>query len=414
MTLLTSSKLNLFGPTFKVNAYAIYAQMRAETPIYRRVSSSGSGATLFITRYDDAVAVLRDPRCFVKDARNTMTPDEAAALPTEPPLLTLLSRHMLNADGDQHTRLRSLVNKAFTTRIVDAMQEQIARVAHKLLDAVRHEGHTDLIEAYASPLPIIVIAELLGVPARDRNRFRAWSNALVAPTPDHARNLQKLDKSRQLMEDFISYLRAIFTARRAQPRDDLISSLLAAEELGSGFSEDELFSMILLLIVVGHETSVNLIGNGTLALLENPAAWRELQADSALLPSAVEEMLRYDCPVERAPMRYAAEAMEWGGVPILRGDAISVVLGSANRDERFFPHADSFDIRREPNRHLAFGHGVHYCLGAVLARLEGRIAIQTLLERLPDLRLAVPPAALRWRTHPIMRGLQRLPVTWRT
>jgi cytochrome P450 PksS len=280
------------------------------------------------------------------------------------------------------------------------------------LDAVQDKGATDLIEAFALPLPIIVIAELLGVAARDRNRFRAWSNALVAPTPDAARNKQKLVKSRQLMEDFISYLRAIFVARRAQSRDDLISSLLAAEEAGDVFSEDELFSMILLLIVVGHETSVNLIGNGTLALLQHADAWRDLQDDPTLLPSAIEEMLRYDCPVERAPMRYAAESVEFGGVSIERGAAISVVLGSANRDEAQFPNADTFDVRRDPNRHLAFGHGIHYCLGASLARLEGRVAFQALLERMPDLRLAVPVEQLRWRTHPIMRGLQRLPVAW--
>jgi cytochrome P450 PksS len=305
-----------------------------------------------------------------------------------------------------------LVNKAFTTRMVEQLQGQIETVAHRLLHAVQAKGATDLIEAFAFPLPIIVIAELLGVPSRDRNRFRAWSNALVAPTPNSARNAQKLSKSRQLMEDFISYLRAIFAARRAQPRDDLISSLLAAEEAGDVLSEDELFSMILLLIVVGHETSVNLIGNGTLALLQHADAWQQLQANPALLPSAVEEMLRYDCPVERAPMRYAAEDVELAGVTIHRGDAVSVVLGSANRDATQFIAADTFDIARDPNRHLAFGHGVHYCLGAALARLEGRIAIQALMEQMPDLHLAVPSDSLRWRTHPIMRGLQGLPVAW--
>jgi cytochrome P450 PksS len=386
--------------------------MRAETPVYRRVSSTGSGATCFITRYDDAVAILRDHKRFVKDARNTMTPAEQAALPAEPPLLALLSRHLLNADGARHTRLRALVNKAFTTRMVEQMQSQMESVAHKLLAAVYAKGETDLIEAYAFPLPIIVIAELLGVPARDRNRFRAWSNALVAPTPDSARNELKLTKSRQLMEDFISYLRAIFAARRAQPRDDLISSLLAAEEAGDVLSEDELFSMILLLIVVGHETSVNLIGNGTLALLQHPEAWQQLQDQPALIASAVEEMLRYDCPVERAPMRYAAEDVEFGNVTIRRGDAVSVVLGSANRDSRQFSDADTFTITRDPNRHIAFGHGVHYCLGAALARLEGRVAVQVLMQGMPDLRLAVDNQQLRWRTHPIMRGLQRLPVTW--
>jgi cytochrome P450 PksS len=412
MQISLTPKFDLFGPRFKAEAYDVYARMRAQAPIYRRANSTGSAATCFITRYDDALALLRDHKHFVKDARNTMTAAEQAALPVEPPMLSLLSRHMLNADVPNHTRLRGLVNKAFTTRMVEQMQGQMESIAHKLLAAIEHNGEADLIESYAFPLPIIVIAELLGVPARDRNRFRAWSNAIVAPTPDHARNRQKVEKSRQLMEDFINYLRAIFAARRAQPRDDLISSLLAAEEAGDALSEDELFSMILLLIVVGHETSVNLIGNGVLALLQHPDAWQLLQNAPPLLPSAVEEMLRYDCPVERAPMRYAAEDMEFGGVLIKRGDAVSVVLGSANRDESQFPEADTFDIQRDPNRHLAFGHGIHYCLGAALARLEGRVSIQTLLQRMPDLRLAVASNQLRWRTHPIMRGLQRLPVAW--
>jgi cytochrome P450 PksS len=170
--------------------------------------------------------------------------------------------------------------------------------------------------------------------------------------------------------------------------------------------------MILLLIVVGHETSVNLIGNGTLALLQHPEAWQQLQDQPALIASAVEEMLRYDCPVERAPMRYAAEDVEFGNVTIQRGDAVSVVLGSANRDSRQFSDADTFTITRDPNRHIAFGHGVHYCLGAALTRLEGRVAVQVLMQGMPDLRLAVDNQQLRWRTHPIMRGLQRLPVTW--
>lgn len=408
----TAPKIDLFGPRFKADAYDVYARMRAEVPVYRKVSSTGAGATCFITRYDDAVTVLRDNKRFVKDVRNTMTLAEQKTLPAEPPMQSLLSRHMLNADGSRHTRLRALVNKAFTTRMVEQLQGQIEAVAHKLLAAVQRKGAADLIETFAFPLPIIVIAELLGVPARDRNRFRAWSNALMAPTPDNARNAQKLVKSRHAMEDFINYLRAIFAARRDQPRDDLISSLLAAEEAGDVLSEDELFSMILLLIVVGYETSVNLIGNGTLALLRHPTAWQQLQAEPSLLPSAVEEMLRYDCPVERAPMRYAAEDVEMAGITIRRGDAVSVVLGSANRDSAYFVAADTFDIARDPNRHLAFGQGIHYCLGAPLARLEGRIAMQALIAQMPDLHLAVPTDALRWRTHPIMRGLQRLPVAW--
>ncbi len=406
------SPLNLFGPEFKANAYAVYAAMQAETPVYRRANARGEGATCFVTRYDDAVAVLRDHRRFDKDIRNTLTPAERAQLEEEPRLLRLLSHHMLNLDEPDHTRLRTLVNQAFTARMVERLEARVQAIADELLDRVAGRGAMDLIEGVAFPLPITVIAELLGIPARDRNRFRTWSSALMTPTADAARTARKLAKSRPLMEDFIAYLSAVFDARRRTPGDDLITSLLQAEEAGDVLSEEELYAMVLLLVVVGHETSVNLIGNGMLALLRHPEQMQRLRADPSLLPGAVEEMLRYDCPVERAPMRYAAEDVTLGGVTIRRGDAVSVVLGAANRDPGQFLEPDRFDIGRSPNRHLAFGLGVHYCLGAPLARLEGRIAVGALLQRLPSLRLAVDERELRWRSHPIMRGLQHLPVVW--
>lgn len=413
-------RLNLFGPAFKAEAYAVYARLRAEAPVLRRANRNGPGATCFITRYEDAVAVLRDAKRFVKDVRNSMTPEQRVVFAPDPPLMRLLSHHMLNSDAPDHTRLRGLVNQAFTTRMVEQLHGRIETIAHDLLGTVAAQRSADLIAAYALPLPIIVIADLLGVPSRDYHRVRAWSNALVAPNADSARSAKKLAKAGALMEDFIAYLRAIFAARRAKPRDDLISSLLAAEEAGDVLSENELFSMILLLIVVGHETTVNLIGNGVLALLQHPEQLDRLRREPALISGAVEEMLRYDCPVERAPMRYASEDVLIGDTWVRRGDAVSVVLGSANRDPAQFPDADRFDLTRDPNRHLAFGLGPHYCLGAALARLEGRIAAAVLLERFPALRLADDVAAgvvggkvaLRWRTHPIMRGLQRLPVCW--
>jgi cytochrome P450 len=320
---------------------------------------------------------------------------------------------MLNADAPDHTRLRALVNQAFTARIVDRLEGRITALAHDLLDRIRRRGHADLIAAFALPLPIRVIAELLGIPAQDWPRVRAWSNALVAPSADPARAAHKLAKSGPLMQDFSSYLRTLFAERRRRPKDDLITSLLAAGEAGDVLSEDELFSMILLLVVVGHETTVNLIGNGALALLTHPGELARLRADPSLLPGAVEELLRFDSPVERAPMRFAAEDIELHGVGIRQGDAVSVVLGSANCDPAVFAGPDTLDLGRTPNRHLSFGLGVHYCLGAALARLEGRIAFAALLERLPELALAVPVAGLRWRTQPIMRGLHRLPICWR-
>jgi cytochrome P450 len=403
-------RLNLFGPAFKSNPYPTYAHLREVAPVYRRANARGG--ICFITRYAEVAAALRDHRHFVKDIHNTYSAGEQAALPPTPPLMRLLSHHMLNSDVPDHTRLRALVNKAFTVRMVEQLHTRIESVAHQLLDRVSSQGAMDLIADFALPLPIIVIAEMLGIPTHDHHRFRAWSNALVSPSADQSRNEKKFAKARQLMEDFTNYLRVIFAARRATPRDDLITSLLHAEEAGDMLGEEELFSMVLLLIVVGHETTVNLIGNGVLALLQQPEQYQLLQKNPTLLPGAVEEILRYDCPVERAPMRFAACDLELCGQTIYRGDAVSLVLGAANRDPALFPNPDTFDITRTDNRHLAFGAGIHYCLGAALARAEGRIALQALMQRLPALRLGVPADELRWRPHPIMRGLHKLPLRW--
>ena len=408
---------NLFGQTFKVNPYPVYAAMRAESPVYRRVNATGQSGTCFVTSYAESLAILRDPVCFVKDYRNTLTTTERAALPQEPSLVRLLSRHMLNSDPPEHTRLRALVNKAFSVRIVEQLEERVQMIANELLArSIQHHGlrdaQMDLIEEFAFPLPIIVIADLLGIPARDRNRFRAWSHAIVQPSPNTQRNIQKEAKSRQLMEDFVAYLRQILSERRKTPRNDLISSLLLAEEAGDVLSEDEIFSTILLLVVVGHETSVNLIGNGMLTLLNHPATLAMLRSQPELIPTALEELIRYDGPVERAPMRFAAEETEIAGTTICRGDAVSVVLAAANRDPAQFKDPDQLDIFRPDNKHLGFGMGIHYCLGAALARLEGRIAITTLLRRFPDLALNGKSESLRWHTHPIMRGLHRMPVRY--
>jgi len=404
-------RLNLFGAKFKADPYPSYALMREQAPAYGWANRVGV-TTWYITRYDDVAAILRDHDRFVKDFHNALTPAEQAALPPMPPLLHLLSDHMLNLDEPDHTRLRALVNQAFNARMVEQLADRVQAVADELVDQVVDGGEMDLIGNFAFPLPIIVIAEMLGIPPEDRDRFRHWSRALVTPTANVERTLRKLEKSRRSMEDFISYLRAIFAQRREEPRDDLISSLLQVEEAGDRLSEEELFSMLLLLIVVGHETSVNLIGNGMLALLEHPDQAAQVRANPALTPVAVEELVRYANPVERAPMRFVARDLTLHGRRLKRGDSVSLVLAAANRDPAHFDQPDRLDITRNPNRHLGFGLGIHYCLGAPLGRLEGRVAVDTLLSRLPGLRLATPAFDLRWHTHPIMRGLRRLPVRW--
>ncbi len=403
-------RIDLFGPDFKANPHPTYTHLREHAPVYRRDAASGK-SIWFVTRYEDVAASLRDQH-FVKDVRNTMTPDERAELPPAPPLLDLLSNHMLNLDPPDHTRLRTLVNKAFTAAVIQQLGGRIEAIAHQLLDRVQPRGQMELIEAFAFPLPMIVIAELLGIPARDRDRFRRWSQAFVTPSVNLARNTQKYLKTRRLMEDFTDYMRAIFAARRQEPRPDLISRLLQSEEQGDQLSEDELFSMVILLIVAGHETAVNLIGNGVWLLLQHPEQLAALRQHPETMPTAVEEILRFEGPVERATMRFASAERPLGDQLVQRGDAISLVLAAADRDPEQFADPDRFDIERRPNRHLAFGAGIHHCLGRALARLEADIALRVLLTRLPGMSLAVPSESLRWRGVPILRGLQRLPIRW--
>ncbi|MBX3012892.1 MAG: cytochrome P450 [Caldilineaceae bacterium] len=399
---------DLYSTTFKRDAYSIYEQLRSQGPVVKNIGLNGNGSLWFVTGYAEAEAVLRDHKRFVKNYHNTLTAQQRAQLPPMSRLTQLLDQHMLNLDGEDHLRQRALVNKAFSSRIINGLHERVQAIADGLLDQVQAQGTMNLIDDYAFPLPIVVIAEMLGIPAADRNRFRAWSDAFVTP----AVNEEEWRRAEKLLIEFVDYLGQIFAERRQRPRQDLITALLQADEGGDKLSEEELHSMVVLLIVAGHETTVNLIGNGTLALLRHPAQMAQLKADPTLMPAAIEELLRYDGPVERATLRFAAVDAELAGQWIRRGEAVSVVLGGADRDPAHFAQPDQLDLTRENNRHLAFGYGVHYCVGAPLARMEGRIALNTLLQRLPNLRLAAPVETLAWRFNPILRGLQQLPVAW--
>ncbi len=269
-------------------------------------------------------------------------------------------------------------------------------------------GGADLIRDYALPLPATIIAELLGVPVQDRHAFHRGTDAIVSAAASSWAMFRAIPSAWLL----IRYIRKLIKKRRADPRDDLISALAQSEEGGDRLSEDELFAMVFLLLAAGHETTVNLIGNGTLALLEHPDQMEKLRSNPALIKSAVEELLRYTSPVEIATERYAREDVSLAGSTIPRGEMVYAVIASANRDERQFAEPDALEIAREPNKHLAFGLGPHFCLGAPLARLEGQIAIATLLRRIPDLRLAVAPNELRWRRGLLLRGLESLPVSF--
>ncbi|MGH8903475.1 MAG: cytochrome P450 family protein [Egibacteraceae bacterium] len=388
----------------KQDPYPIYAALRAHQPVRRIALPDGRGLWL-ITRYDDVERALRDPR-LVKDARNALTTEWLAWIPDGvKPFL----EHMLVSDPPDHTRLRALVHKAFSPRLIEGLRPRIQQIADELLDAVEDDRAMDLIDSYAFPLPMTVITELLGVPSRDRDRFREWSNAAVKV--EFEGNGELFPEPRQAaFASFAAYFRALFEDKRANPSDDLVTALVLAEEEGEALDEDELVAMLFLLLVAGHETTVNLIGNGMLALLRHPDQLRMLQADQALIVPAVEELLRYDGPVETSTFRYAAEDVEVNGATIPQGEIVLVVLASANRDADRFTDADRLDITRTDNRHLAFGKGIHFCLGAPLARMEAQIAIGTLLRRLPKLRLAVPPDQLEWRPGILIRGLRAFPV----
>jgi cytochrome P450 len=397
-------KYDLYSQDFKRNTYETFAAMRRDDPIYRQLGLDGVTPIWFITSYEDVEAMLRDKR---------IMRDELQALPPEKryqpnQLDLLLNNHMLNKDGVDHVRLRTLVSQAFTPKRIAALRPRIEAIANMLLDQVQAKGEMDLIADFSFPLPTIVILEMLGVPAEDRDKFKVWSNALLEPQLDAA----GLEQAIRHLTDFTNYLRDLFALRRANPKDDLITGLLHAEEAGDKLSESELFSTMVLLIVAGHETTVNLIANATLALFRNPQQLSKLKADPTRMPTAVEEFLRYDGSVERALSRWAAEDIVWKGHHIKRGDAVMLVLGSANHDETKFADAEKLHLERNPNPHLGLGKGSHYCLGAPLARLETEIAMNTLLSRLPNLKLAVDENELRWRFLPGFRGLEALPVEW--
>lgn len=397
---------DLYSQSTKNNPYPIFDRMRQDDPVFCQLGIDGRTPIWFLTRYDDVERLLRDDGRFVRDYSNAVPPEQAYQ---QNELDALLNNHMLNKDGAEQRRLRNLVSKAFTSARVKALRPRIQAITDQLIDGVQECGEMDLIADYAFQVPTIVISELLGVPVEDRNRFKAWSNAFVTPALDEASQA----RAAQLMQEFVDYLRELFAARRQAPQDDLISALVQAQEAGDHLSEPELFSTVVLLIVAGHETTVNLIGNAVLALLRQPETWPLLTHDSAKMAAVVEESLRFDSPVERALVRWAAQDTILGGREIKRGDLVIGILGSANRDPEHFAQPEQFDVQRGSQRHLAFGHGVHYCLGAPLARLEGEIALNTLLRRLPNLRLAVPESELVWGTVPIFRGLMALPVTWK-
>lgn len=390
---------------FIQDPYSLYRQLRTEVPVREVIMPRGLKVWL-VTRYADARDALADPLLHkdMREARDLF--ERHATGGTVSTFGRELGAHMLNSDPPDHTRLRKLVATAFTMRRVELLRPRIEQLTDDLLADLAGQDRVDLVDAFAFPLPVTVICELLGVPQHDRDEFRAWSTALVS-----ADDVVVVGKAAQ---DMAAYLTELIAGKRDNPADDMLTALIHARDEGDDrLTELELVSMAFLLLVAGHETTVNLIANGVLALLRHPDQLATLRADPALLPGAVEEFLRYESPVNLATLRYTTAPVQLGGVEIPEGEFVLVSLGAGNRDDERFADADRLDVARAAGGHLAFGHGIHFCLGAPLARLEGQVAIGRLIDRFPDLALAVAPEDLRWRNSVLLRGLESLPVRLR-
>ncbi|MET7383422.1 cytochrome P450 [Streptomyces sp. NPDC005526] len=402
----------LFTPAFHQDPHRALAELRQTAPAVPVVTPNGL-RTWLVTGYEHARELLADPR-LSKDMRvgrdliprNFADPEKQRAFLAEAgdhaQFPQVLSVHMLDSDPPDHTRLRRLVGRAFTARRVEALRPRITGLTDELLENIAADGTVDLMEALAFPVPFTVICWLLGVPPDDRASFRRWSNLLVSGAGT--------EEVRDASVSMIAYLRALIDGKRAEPADDMLSDLVQAGDEGDQLSDDELISMAFLLLVAGHETTVNLIGNGTLAVLGHPRVREQLAADPSLWPAAVEEFLRYDGPVTNATWRFTTEPVEVGSVVIPEGEFVTISLGAAGRDPARYPDPDRLDIGRPHSASVAFGHGIHHCLGAPLARLEGQIVISRLFARFPGLRLATDASRLRWRSSLMMRGLEELPV----
>ncbi len=381
-------------PEFKANPYPFYARLRAEAPVVQ--TKLFRQPTWLVTRYDDVFMVLKDQR-LLKDWLPRTKWLHRLSGPT--------FGHMLNQDGPDHARLRTLVHKAFTPEMSGRMRGQIQRICDELLDQLSNGSRMELMNGYALPLPLAIISELLGIPAEDQRRLHALTRSSLS-----ASNILGVLRAMPDQRLLIRRLRQLIAERRRDPREDLITALVQAEEAGDRLSEKELVATIMLLLIAGYETTVNLIGNGALALLQHPEQRHLFEQNPALVESAIEEMLRYTSPLDIASQRFAREDMKINSASIRQGDVVIAMIGSANHDESQFPDPEKFDITREPNKHLSFGQGVHFCIGAPLARLEGQIALTALFRRFPNLRLAQEPDSLRWRRSLIVRGLEELPV----
>ncbi|MGK0698820.1 cytochrome P450 family protein [Priestia flexa] len=387
--------LDLFSQKFHQNPYEYYEQIRPHEPFAKVKLYTEAPDSWMAFTYEAAEAVLKDER-FIKDMR-TVFPGEMTGENVPP-----ISQTMLFADPPNHRRLRSLVQSGFTPKKIMGLSGRIEEIAREQAEKMKEHETVDFIEAYAFPIPIIVICELLGVPQEDQLDFQRWSNVLV--------DINEASQYDEVLMEFMMYLEKLIYSRRQSPQNDLLSHLIQAEEDGDKLTATELYGVVMLLIVAGHETTVNLISNGLLALLTHPGQLDLLKNDPSLISKAIDEFLRYNGPVEFSTDRWARESFTFMGQQVQKGDHVIVSLASADRDPEIFSNPEKLDITREKNPHLAFGKGIHYCLGAPLARLEGEVAIRVLLEEFPNVGLAANLSDLEWRQSFIIRGLKELPI----
>ena len=388
------------------NPYPIYSVIRTVRPVLEVPVPGYTGPGMWmLTRYRDVHAVLRDPRFSVERIRAPLVRDNLDRMPEFLRQSAQGMRSMLIIDPPDHTRVRKLVNKAFTPKRIAALRGHIETIVRELVDEAEAKGEFDLIHDLAEPLPAIVIAELLGVPPTDHRQFREWSSAMIAGFASP--RAETRDAATAATRSLFGYLTDTIAARRRDPRDDLISAMIEAQEERDALTDGELLATTNLLLLAGHETTTNLIGNGTLALLREPDEWRRLCAEPALLETGIEELLRFDGPVQ-ATLRVALEDVQIDEHTIPEGALVLVSIGAANHDPATFEDPDQLDLARDPNPHLAFGFGTHFCLGAPLARLEARLAFEALVQRFPGLTLM--DETPRYRPNPVLRGLVRLDV----
>lgn len=400
----------LFGGEDVKDPFPFFARLRGMGPVIPVPNPLGErGQAWIVTRMEEAMQVLRDHARFTVDPSTIPgMSDIRPQTDSTAPQTFFTGKSMLFVDEPDHKRLRALVSKAFTPRYMESLRPRIQEIADELLDRVQGQGSMDIVEDYAYPLPIHVISEMLGVPREDREQIRIWSGAIARglgfgkQDPEVAEHLKA----------FGHYTAQLVAAKRKSPSDDLISQLIAIEEEGDRLSEEELISMVTLLVFAGHETTSNLIATGTFLLLSHPEQLNKLKADLRLVPTAVEELLRFHGPATATGPRFATEDIEFAGQQMKRGDVVIPLVKSANRDELQFNQPEELDITRNIKRHLAFGHGIHMCLGAPLARVEGDIAFTTLLKRMPHLRLSHPVEDISWEATLSSQSLKSLPVSF--